>query len=195
MRKYLTPKSLEKLRLISKILIALIFISCSKERELKFEENINYFDEGFVDHFPKKINYLGSLHSISQNISNDHPHVRLRYFPNKRKLDSIENSSKLIAIGIYSSNDTCLVVLDKHLNSENWFKIDKDLRFPKPIEYEDKDCHKDKYPVPNFYEEWWMETDKTLTKLEGYTMYVLEAKKGIAINRGTGAVIYWADIW
>ncbi|MCH7403892.1 hypothetical protein ACFOUP_08785 [Belliella kenyensis] len=202
------------------IIIVLILLSCSSERELNFEEEIDYFEEGFIDHFPKKIKFLGSLHSISQNISNSHPHVWLKFFPDKGKLDSVENAVKLKAIGKYFSEDTCLVVIDKHLNSKNWYKIDKTQRYPKKIEYGDHDCHKEKYPVPNFFDDWWMDTDQNMTKLKGYTMYVLEAKKGVymnpkklpnglytpsgwehgiskgvAINKEKGAVIYWADIW
>ncbi|MFD2033699.1 hypothetical protein ACFSKL_02795 [Belliella marina] len=206
---------------ILNIIIILFFLSgCTREKEVKFEEGLNYFDDTFIDHFPVKIKHIGSVQAVSQNISNAHPHVWLKYYPGKIRLDSIESSAELRAIGKYSSDDTCLIVIDKHLTSKNWYKIDKKIRNPKLIEYGDLDCHKGKFPVPNFYGEWWAETEKTLTKLEGYTMYVLEAKKGIhmdpkklpnglytplgwehgiskgiAINKKTGAVIYWADIW
>jgi len=134
--------------------------------------------------------------------------------------DSIQNAVEQKAIGSYSSEDSCLVVVDKHLNEDNWFKIKKDVRNPKPISYEDKECHEGKLPVPNFYGEWWSETEETLTKLKGYQLYVLEAEsgkfmdeeklpngmytpkgwehgysKGVAINKETGTVIFWADIW
>jgi hypothetical protein len=202
------------------ILILLIISSCNDKRSLNFGEDINYFDDGFIDHFPKKIRYRNSYQAISQNISISHPYVWLKYYPDQTELDSIKNSAKAISIAVYDSEDICLVVIDKHLTSQNWIKYDKKIRNPKKLEVRELNCQEGKYPVPNFFKEWICETNLTLTKLEGYKMYVLESEKGIymnpeklpngvytpkgwehgyskgvAINNETGAVIYWADIW
>jgi hypothetical protein len=206
-----------KLKYIS---LFFIIISCNSERSLNFGEKINYFGVELINHFPDKIRHKGSVHAISQDITTSHPYVWLKYFPESKKLDSIQNSVKSTAIAVYDSEDNCLIVIDKHLTADNWYIYDKKIRNPKKIEYNEQDCNGEKYPVPNFYEEWIYETNKTLTKLEGYKLYVLEASKGlhmnpeklpnglytpkgwehgyskgVAINRDKGSVIYWADIW
>jgi hypothetical protein len=107
------------------ILILLFISSCNDKKSLNFGEDINYFDDRFIDHFPKKIRYRNSYQAISKNISISHPYVWLKYYPDLTELDSIKNSAKAISIAVYDSEDSCLVVIDKHLTAQNWIKYDK----------------------------------------------------------------------
>ncbi|WKK86787.1 hypothetical protein [Marivirga arenosa] len=205
----------------SLILLVLILNGCSfGERELIFGTAINYFHKDFISHFPKTVPIEFSLNVISQNTTNSHPHVWLKYYKSENELDLLKDSIENVAVAKYQTSDSCLLVIDKHLNKSNWYKIDKSKRIPKKIDYNDKPCHHNKYPVPNFYSTDWSETNSNPTRLKGYDLYVLEAKpgiymdstklpnglytpkdwkhgysKGIAINDETSAIIFWADIW
>ncbi|MCL6260754.1 hypothetical protein M3O96_16755 [Aquiflexum sp. TKW24L] len=91
------------------IVVLIIISSCNNKRSLNFGEEINYFDDGFIDHFPKKIRYRNSFQAVSQNISISHPYVWLKYHPDQTELDSIKNSAKALSIAVYNSEDSCLV--------------------------------------------------------------------------------------
>jgi hypothetical protein len=201
--------------------ILLIQFCCSSgDKELKFAEGIEYFEDDFTAHFPKRVPEIYSQLVVSQDLSGSHPHVWLLYYMEQSKLDSIQSVLEDQAVAIYNSNDSCLLVIDKHLNESNWIDYDKWARVPKKLDYGDRPCHKDKLPVPNFYSKTWRETDETLTGLENYKLYVLVAKsgvfmdstklpnglytpegwehgysKGVAIDKQNSAIIYWADIW
>lgn len=209
-------------KIIYSLICSILFLSScgSGYEELKHEEEIEYFEDDFVSHFPQKVPKIYSKYTVSQNLSDYHPHVWLLFYMENTKLDSVESILENQAVAIYNSDDSCLLVIDKHLNEDNWMDYDKWARVPKKLDYKDKPCHIGKLPVPNFYSKTWRETDETLTGLKNYSMYVLEAKpgvfmdstklpnglytpegwehgysKGVAIDKGNNAILYWADIW
>lgn len=136
------------------------------------------------------------------------------------KFDSTLTSLNQHNVAKYDSGDSCLLVVDRHLNATNWWKFDKKAFRYKQFEYRVKQCYDRKLPVPNFYREEFRETDNNSTGLLEYTLYVLDAQvglfmksdklpnpiytppgwphgysKGVALNHSTKEVIYWADIW
>lgn len=200
------------------ILLVLVVCGCGKKK-LEFK-GLAYFPKDFTSHFPNEVPYSFSQHVVSQNLSNSHPYVWLKYNLGRNEMDSILTKLKDDAIAIYQSDDPCLLVIDKHLNKENWRNFDKTVRKPKVVAYNEKSCQQKKLPVPNFYEESWEEDEGNLTGIVGYEMFVLSAKsgvfmdstklpnglytpegwkhgvsKGVAVNRGSETIIFWADIW
>ncbi|PTB95559.1 hypothetical protein C9994_11115 [Marivirga lumbricoides] len=210
-----------KTKLFLPLLSLLIFGCLGMKDELKFDpEIINYFDKSFIDHFPDEVPVAYHQASVSQNISNSHPHIRLKYYAQDVEFDSVKEYLVKNAVAIYNSDDTCLVVLDRHLNNDNWYKIDKTLRVPKKIPYPNKDCLDGKLPVPKLYDPNWGDTNTTSTGLKGYKLYLIEAKsglhlekeklpnglytpagwehgisKGIALREDDNSIIYWSEVW
>jgi hypothetical protein len=193
-------------------------IACNRNIELEFPDEINYFDREFVSFFPKEIPESYSKIIVSKDRNYSHPFVWLKIRKSKEELSMLVSELKSTALDIYSTEDTCLLVIDKHLDRTNWFKIGKIEK--KNLDFVYNECCLDKLPVPNFYEDGWEETDKGLTGLVGYDMYVIDAQpgvfmdstklpngkftpqgwkhgfsKGVAINEEEGKIIYWADIW
>ncbi len=205
---------------IAIIFILLLLSSCNfDEKQLNFPKEITYFEDDFVSHFPSKVPIEYSQLVVSQNLSNSHPYVWLKYYINQSHLDSTLIALEREAIEIYSSEDSCLLVIDRHLNESNWIDVDKMARMPKIIKIANDPCFIGKLPVPNFYKSTWRETE-TPTGLTDYTLFILDAKsgifmdknklpnglytpedwehgytKGVALNKSSGAIIYWADIW
>ncbi len=205
------------------ILVPIILMGCNNEAEEKLEfkpEMINYFPAGTINHFPKKVPKYNTTSAISQNKSDSHPYIWVRFTADQQKFDSIYNNASKIAIASYQSEDSCLVVIDKHLREDNWYKYDKTLRVPVDKPYNDKQCELGKFALPNFYSEGFRETGKSLTGVIGYKMFVFEAKpglymdsaklpnglytpkgwkhgftKGVALRKTDNSVIYWFDIW
>jgi hypothetical protein len=184
-------------------------------------QNKKYFNESFIDHFPKEIESLPSVFELSRDIRRSHPSLKLKTFYDSPVISSIHEKIKQIAIAKYNSSDTCLLLIDKHLAENNWRKYDKTLRVGPEVENINLDCHRGKFPIPKFWRNRWRENNETQIGLNpGYTLYVLEAKagtfmdeselpngkytpfgwehgytKGIAINEEENSVIYWFDIW
>ncbi|MGJ3234669.1 hypothetical protein [Marivirga sp.] len=209
------------MNIIKLLLLVVFFQSCSfGEKELVFNKEIEYFDRDFISHFPKKVPIEYSQDVVSPNVRNSHPHVWLKFYIDETRLNKLKDSLNEVAIAKYRTDDSCLLVIDKHLTKTNWYKIVKTKRMPKKINYNYRPCHDNKYPVPNFYLSDWSETTKNPTQLDGYKLFLLDAKsgihmdstklpnglytpkgwehgysKGIAINEKTNVVIFWADIW
>jgi len=205
------------------LLILIMLSGCvekSKYRKLKFDDSVNYFEQKMLNHFPDSVPKDYYNVSISRDLKISHPYIWLKYFESTEKVEKLTNELEKKAVAIYNSEDSCLLVIDKHLDGKNdkWF--DKKARNPQNTDYKVVPCSEGKLPVPNFYEEPWRESSGTMTGLKGYFMYVLEAKsgyfmdsiklpnglytpegwthgysKGVAINKNKGAIIYWADFW
>ena len=125
---------------------------------------------------------------------------------------------KKYSLKIYNSSDSCLLVLNRFSDSSNY-------GYPK-IECIDtskiiRECYKDKYPVPTFYNQNVFYTSETAYHLTNdFTIYVFESKKGIflpkeqlpknkympeewehgiskgvALSEKQNVIIYWLIIW
>lgn len=111
------------MKLIRFIFLIFLSQSCSfGERDLVFGEGIEYFDDDFVSHFPIKVPLSFSLTTVSPNTRNSHPHVWLKIYLTKSRVRVLIDSLNKVAIAKYETNDSCLLVIDKHLTKFNWYK-------------------------------------------------------------------------
>ena len=202
-------------------------ISCNSqslqlaEANKEYKESVSKFKKDFVEHFPREVESFPFTVLSSEDISYSHPRIWLKLSHSTEVLDTLINNLSLQAKAIFFADDTCLVVIDKHLTEDNEWDFDKKLRMGPEVKNIDLDCHESKLPVPKFYEGNYLETNTTSTGLtRDYKLYVLEAKsgvfmdekklpngkytpkdwkhgfsRGIAINEKTGNVVYWFDIW
>ncbi|MBN3584562.1 hypothetical protein JYB64_19380 [Algoriphagus aestuarii] len=202
------------------VLLSFMLLSCGRKIDLKFPKEIDYFNESFVNFFPEKVPLSYSKLIVSQDITHSHPYVWLKFYEGKEEISKLTLELEKNAIATYVSEDTCILSIDKHLNSQNWFRFDKNSRTKTEKDFSFNPCSKSNFPVPNFFEEGWGSSDNGLIGLEGYILYVIDAKsglfmdstklpngrytpegwkhgysKGVAINSKLGVVIYWADIW
>lgn len=210
------------------ISIAVIIIeSCDSNSIHIGEMNSNYkrlrssFDSAFVSHFPRSIDKLPAKFQRSKDTRRSHPGLRLKYKKTLDEIKYLKAELDSISLAKYKSEDTCLLIIDSHLNEKNWLKYDKWLRIGPEVTGIDKDCNLGKLPVPKFWEEGWHENTSTQIGLNpGYTLYVLDSKsgvfmdesklpngkytpfvwehgytRGVAINEKDNVVIYWFDIW
>tara|TARA_Y100001949_G_C15943886_1_gene311474 strand:- start:549 stop:1187 length:639 start_codon:yes stop_codon:yes gene_type:complete len=202
------------------VLCSIAFFSCEqKYKNLEFPEEIDYFKPELYSHFPKRIPTLYSQLVVSQDLSGAHPHIWLLYYDVSERLDSIQHNL-LRNTSRFHSNDSCLLVIDQHLNPTNKVKFDKMARVPRKYKYRLPNCNKLSPPIPKFYSENWYQNDNSKIGLDGWNLYVIESdsgifmnedklpnglytppnwkhgySKGIAVNEKDNAIIYWADIW
>ena len=209
------------------LIIVLSLKSCgSKSSQIgelnkAYRRDKGYFDSKYLTHFPEKIERLPVMFELSKNITRSHPGFRLKASSIPSDIDSVASKLEEIAIAKYMSTDSCLLLIDNHLNIDNWIKYDRTLRVGPKIENINLDCHQGKYPLPKFWQKEWKESDETQLCLSpDYVLYVLDAKpgvfidksqlpngkympmhwehgytRGIAINAITNTIIYWFDIW
>ncbi len=208
------------MRISTIIIISIIITSCDlRYQRIEYPDGIEYFNPEFYSHFPIQVPTAYSKIKVSLNTYKSHPFIWLLYYDSQSHIDSLE--IKLDAsYSSFNSDDSCLLVIDKHLNPDNWRSFDKHARVPRKYNYLLPNCSKLSPPIPKFYEESWYETNNTLVGLDGWVLYVLDSKpgifmeedklpnglftplnwehgysKGIALNTEKNAVIYWADIW
>lgn len=211
------------------LIIYLIFstISCnSQDKEIEeaskqYRKDIVKFGDAFVNHFPKNLNTLDFTTLVSENITESHPKVWLKHKASLDYIDSVIAVLSSKSMAIYEAEDSCLLIIDKHLTKENWINFDKTSKYLPDVYGNERECSKYKLPVPKIWEEYFVE-DKTaaLGLSRGYKLYILDAQKGeflpsdslpngkltptgwehgfskgVAINRQSRTLIYWFDIW
>jgi hypothetical protein len=169
-----------------------------------------------VSHFPSEIDgdfeYNGS-------ISPDFDNFRLTFIHkvNKDSISILKNRYKKKSKAVYSASDSCLFIVNRFMNNDNYgyLKI-------KDEHYKDinKECYSDKLPIPNFWHNRYT-TDSTDCKLPPDSeIYVIDAKKGqflkkellskrkdmpsewkngvsygVAISESKNIIIYWTVMW
>ena len=221
-RGYTEKMKILKYRILF-IILASTLNSCSGQDhdiQRKYAEAKLKFEKQFVDHFPSKLPPV-SLVTTSEDIIISHPGIWVRGEFDKSTLDSIEVALSKKARARYDARDTCLLLIDKHLNNKNWTNFEKSSNVsPEPL----KDylpCASGKLPIPKFWSDQWSETKETEINIDpNYKIYILEAKsgtfwkhsklpngkftpkgwthgysKGVAINRMSSTIIFWFDIW
>ncbi|MFB3387491.1 hypothetical protein [Flavobacterium sp. LAR06] len=131
------------------------------------------------------------------------------------KIDSILNKYHFVAT--YTSKDSCMFLVNRFETKDTYENI-KRVEILDTLSV-DKDCYKNKYPVPNFVV--YNVTDESNRPLDNnFDIYVIDAKsgkhfknfdllpdpqmpldwqngysKGIAINKKRKTIIYWGIIW
>lgn len=208
------------------MLLLVVFISACGQNSNKSNFEKNYkeykqkFNEKLTDHFPDVIHsseHLGFSYQTNYK-KNNIGLLLYEYGVDVSIIRSLEKSLKNIAISKSTSLDSCLLIVNRFETIETL----NDLEIPKILDSEviDKNCYKDKYPIPNFvdYEEY--NSRRALRLDDGFDLYVLEAKpnmiygpkdlgpspqmpekwkngysKGIAINKQKRIIIYWGIVW
>jgi len=201
---------------IESFLLLGVIMSC-KFYNVEYNNIIKNYPDEFVAHFPKLIkdgtviwtdnpNYEGTVLFLLQKDTTEN------YY-------NLKNKIKKFAKAIYHADDSCLLVINKFTTIQN-LPYKPKAKKKEIIEYVNKDCLKNKLPVPNFFEIYENE-EATLSRLpKEFDIYVLEAKKGlfwdekhrssgeympdywkhgysrgIAMNDKTHELIYWFVLW
>lgn len=175
-------------------------------------------DRKLVNHFPQKLdsNYITFTNSASL-LS---PPIGLKLI---KKYKDTSEWKKLfnIAIAKYSAKDTCLLVVNRFANKDNYSTNIKLSRKDSIII--NRDCYNMRYPIPNFWHNKFT-TKSTAYRLPAdFEMIVIDAKpgiyfnqedfeedrisqfmpdqwkhgysRGIAISKVRRVIIYWVIIW
>lgn len=158
----------------------LVFVSCKtnnyENNNKLYRNDKSYFPEKFVNHFPETIygdNLLnsryhtdGGTNTLFELVSTiDSTNINL---VNKLKENSIAN---------YRATDTCLNIVNRLYTFKTRFS--KNLHFSK----KEKErffipCIIENYPVPNFYENTYVDTELKNRLTSDFEIYIIEAKSG-----------------
>ena len=186
------------------------------EMNKKYNYAISFFGKPMTDHFPKKIESIDC--SFTDSYSSELGNLELVLLCREEKdyLNYLIKEYEKSAIAEYKASDTCLLVVNRFVNSDRHYKI-----YPTQNELQllEKDCYSNQNPIPNFWHNIFT-SDSTECKLsEDFSIYVIEAKKGkyfeeylsdawfmpekwkhgyskgVAISEENSAVIYWLIIW
>lgn len=208
--------------LVFVIWLAVVIDGCSQGHDIDGDYTAakKLFESKFIGHFPKALPEVSTF-SISEDKVISHPGIWVKSKFEKEVLDSIQREVDAIAIAKYKSSDTCLMLIDKHLNKTNWLSFEKEQRKYPEVVAAYSNCTNGKMPIPKFWREGWSETIVNPVNLSSdYNLYVLDAKsgrfwdaaklpngkftpegwghgysKGVAINLSTSTIIFWFDIW
>ena len=202
------------------ILIFILITSCNadnKRYNTMYHYQLKFFKKEFVSHMDIATNPSFS-YSISKSGEYNVTGIILTDKNDYKTYKNIYDTIAKVAIASYLPTDSCLLVI-------NTFTTQKNLTHKKrkanslELELLERDCLRDKLPIPNFYD--FDAEVKTRCKLsEDYELYVLEAKKGIywdekyltdgrymptewkhgyskgvAFNKVNYNIIYWFEIW
>lgn len=203
------------------LLITFIFVSCNGQVVSKKDNNVynsakNEFDPILVSHFPKKlIKYPYTIVNNKNIDKNDICFMLYNYEVDNLKIDSVLNKYHFVAN--YTSKDSCMLIINR-FETQDTYENSKNVEIGDTL-LVNKDCYKNKYPVPNFAV--FNHTDPDDLKIENnFDIYVIEAKsgkyfknfdvlpnpqmpldwqngysKGLAINKKRKTIIYWGIIW
>ena len=207
--------------LIKSLLLMILFFvySCSSKEEVNYKDINNYFGVEFTSHFPKEATFPYTL-TFSGDVIYHHPSVWLKTSVENKELDSLRTYLSHVSKAIYSSEDSCLLVIDQQSKTDNWIEFDKRNFRSRRTQNRSEECGFELLPVPNFFLEDWQESKYSLTGIVGYIFYVIEAErgefnnritltnsafapegwdhgmsKGVAINMEKKKVIFWVDAW
>lgn len=214
--------------IICVLFFALIY-SCSSQSDNAiendfFEKGNQMYDDGkarfkkkFISHFPDKIDKDKYL-DFNESLSPEFDMVRLTLFnkASEKEIEKLKRKYKK-SIGIYSSADSCLLVVNRFATMERNVNIKVNDSERKLI---DRDCYEDKYPVPNFWHNQFTDLSTECNLSSDFTVYVIESESGIflskdklsngkympnewnhgysygiAISEEQNVVIYWVVMW
>jgi len=196
-----------------KLLILLIIMGSCISYSDEYSKKISVFDDKIKNHFPGKPSKYYTL-SIYGDVEHDVTTILLLNKYDQKEYNILRDSLKKLSKISYKPSDSCLLVVNMYTDETNWFKTFK----TKNTAYLNKECLKDKLPIPNF----WSLNFKTnnIAKLPNdYNIYVFDAShdtinkkylsynvympdywkhgysKGVAMNDKTHEIIYWFVLW
>ena len=192
--------------------------SALREANLEYSQDKEYFNSSYVDHFPGRLNSLAVAMKLDTSEADDHIRFLLFQYNNKEKCDSVREVANRDAMAVYKPDDTCLLVVNRFTTIENWKIKDKSaLIIPDEI---NRDCYRNKLPVPNFWDYPGTISTSDVKLPEDYTLYVFDAKagnywdkdtltggqympdgwkngysKGVAVSEKRNDLIFWLLFW
>jgi len=185
----------------------------------KYVSNKNEFNEELTSHFPDKAIFNPASVVNSKNVKKNNVAFMLyEYQRNIKQIDSVINKIKDITIAKYTSNDSCLLIVNRFETTES-YENRKDVKINDKWKV-NRSCYQNLYPIPNFIN-YNNANEGSDLKLEGnFDIYVLEAKsgnhfkefdlqpnpqmpiewkngysRGVAISKEKSTIIYWVIIW
>lgn len=204
--------------------IILCILSCNSTSvdsldNQKYIESKNSFNKAVVDHFPKALTSYPIQTVDSKNISkNDVCFMLYEYEKDLKSIDSVVKSLEKKALAKYSSNDSCLLIVNR-FETHKTYENREDVVICDSTKI-NQDCFKNLYPIPNFIEYEFAKEKNEIYLENNFNIYVLEAKKGncfkefkmmpnlqmpanwengyskgIAVSRERKTLIYWTVIW
>lgn len=148
--------------------------------KIEYQKDLKRFKKKFVSHFPKSLEYGNYSSRIDDGIDADYPNEMsfvLRLNNEGGEIDSFMKNKLGNIIAEYSPGDDCQLVLNDFYTNSNGVKT---FRVKKSTI--DTSC-KNTFPIPNFIDNDYY-TESTKCKLpEDFTVYVIEAKKGVYSNK------------
>jgi len=162
-----------------KILIVFSFFCCC-DTDYHYNNIKDLFPSKFVDHFPDKIKAGTYGYVLDTTTLYDHVRLTLKVKISKDSIDAFIAHLEKLSLKKYEASDSCLLVVNQYTNKSNWFDAFKayrdEIMFTK--------CQRNNYPVPNFWNEEILQSEKNLCKLpDEYNLYLIEAKSGIHWNQ------------
>jgi len=189
----------------------------AEELNDKYVKTKAFFENSMVNNFPNHLNE--DCVTFSESLSPEFGNLEFILINRVKdvQLLKMKSESKAKSIGIYNASDSCLLVVNRFVNRDNFYKINPTSFDLKLI---NRDCYNKLYPIPNFWHNDFT-TDSTDCKLPiDFDIYVLYANKGkffkdkystegsfmpetwrngfskgIAISEKRKIIIYWLVIW
>lgn len=214
---------MKMIKIISILLAIVLIVKCENSSSVIYKNlNRDYidlksdFDSLFVDHFPDRIESINSK-IVYKNYpeANRIGFLLYNYEVDENKIDSIKLKIEKDAMAIYTSKDSCLLIIDQ---------LESDDELYKTVEVQSifmQNCSDNVIPIPNFFEYEQNGVYDIYWKLiNDFTIYVLEAdnkatflkeelkplkqmppywmngySKGVTLSKQNRSVIYWSIMW
>lgn len=158
--------------------------------EKEYIEARSQFPEKFVDHIPKEFGYDNYITDAWSVDPSDEFSIKLFTYISDKKVDKTIKKYTLKSEAIYSANQECLFILNRFSNMQNYGYLDISEVNQNLI---NRDCYKDKYPVPNFWGKSEIQTDSTKFHLYSdstkthlpadFKIYVFDAEPGKFLSK------------
>ncbi|WP_129583059.1 hypothetical protein [Flavobacterium cyanobacteriorum] len=206
------------------VLYFCLLINCKPNNQFLIKTNNDYlecknkFPKRLVEYLPTKLTNTYCSYVCSEVVSRNDVGLKVNnYNVDISEIDSIATYLQSKSIAKYSSNDTCLLIVNRFETLDS-YENREDIIIKDSVKIE-RDCYKNLYPVPNFIE-FRNHSAKELNIGPDFDIYVLEAKsgnyfkeynlkpnpqmpnnwkngysKGVALSREENTVIYWAIVW
>ncbi len=197
------------------LLPATFLLSCLPSKtKSEYELTLDFFNDTLINHFPKHEPYKVNIYEhLDTNAYHNTVSYRYTVCNSKGIIDSVLTKYGNNIIAEYSSNDSCLLVINDFIdisNASDSFRGAKSSFIDSCIGI---------YPVPNFWSDE-LATNSTKCKLpKDFIFYILDSKvgmyskkinkeqssmpdaikhgysKGIAISEKRSTIIYWVIVW
>jgi hypothetical protein len=207
------------------VLLFVLFQGCKYSNDVHrvkkdYQENVLvHFDSKYLDHFPKKIEYLPIKYLVDTTNYYDHPRLILSCHYPLQVIDTLISFYSKESMAVYSAGQSNLLITNRFTSPKNWSKGHKGSSREIAKYTNDRD-YVGLYPIPNFWDLGFEGEFSDCRLPLDFELYVVEAKsglffsesyhtdgkymplswkngysKGVAISKERKSVIYWFIIW